>query len=148
MLEIGAFTRDFLDFSYTWLCDSEIKTLTMSNVFSNEDQITWFESLPNKKDYLIFGMKYDSIPIGVCGLKNITDSDCEFWGYIGEKEYWGKGLGKQMLSSMIKEASDRDIKTVILKVLKTNQRAINLYANFGFSIIKTGDNIYLMSITL
>ena len=93
-------------------------------------------------------MKYDSIPIGVCGLKNITKSECEYWGYIGEKKYWGKGLGKQMLASMIKEASNRDIKTVILKVLKTNQRAINLYANFGFSIIKTDDNIYLMSITL
>jgi len=98
------YSKLFLDLSWKWLNDAEIKKLTDTPDFTKSEQENWYNSLQYKNDYLIFGILYDNEPIGVCGLKNVSKDDCEYWGYIGEKKHWGKGLGKQILSQMEKKA--------------------------------------------
>lgn len=148
MLKICDFSIAYLNYSDKWLNDEEIKFLTASVSFTKEEQRQWFESLKEKTDYFIFGLEYEGIPIGACGLKKITDIDCEFWGYIGEKEYWGKGLGKEMLTLMLNKAKTLKLKWVNLIVLTENRRALKLYEKYGFKIISEKNDIIIMTIAI
>jgi RimJ/RimL family protein N-acetyltransferase len=104
MLVLCEFNKVFLKMTWKWLNDPEIKQLTNSADFTIEDQKKWFNGLKNKQDYKIWGLTYHKKPVGVCGIKNITQNDCEYWGYIGEKEYWGRGFGSAILEYMEYEA--------------------------------------------
>jgi RimJ/RimL family protein N-acetyltransferase len=144
-IDFVEYTDIFLNLSWSWLNNPEIKELTNTPTFTKEDQKRWFDDLKNKNDYLIFGITYNDIPIGVCGLKNINKNDCEYWGYIGEKMYWGKGIGKIILKQMEKMARELGIKTIYLNVIKTNDRAIFLYTRSGYSITSESDKTLTMN---
>ncbi len=126
------YTESFLEHSYRWLNNKEIKRLTNTPDLNREGQKKWYESIKERTDYKIWGINFDSRHIGACGLKNITNEDCEYWGYIGEKRHWGKGLGSCILFRLINYAKNSNMSSIWLKVLKENQRAINLYSKFGF----------------
>jgi len=138
------FDRVFLDLSGTWLNDPEIRYLTNSGEVSKEQQEAWFISLPERKDYCIWGIKADSVPVGVCGLKNITASDCEYWGYIGEKQYWGKGLGKELMIYLEGQALGMGKSSIWLRVIRENARAISLYTKQGYIIESEIDSLIVM----
>ncbi|GIW63570.1 MAG: N-acetyltransferase [Patescibacteria group bacterium] len=55
-------------------------------------------------------------------------------GISVSKDYRGLGLGKVMLSSVIKEASNviSGLKMIVLEVFSENEVAVNLYKRFGF----------------
>jgi RimJ/RimL family protein N-acetyltransferase len=98
LLIFEQFSMEYVEKSWEWLNDSEIRQLTDTLVFTKEDQLVWYESLPTKKDYRVWGISITGEKIGVVGLKKITKDSAEFFTYIGEKKYWGKGLGVQILS--------------------------------------------------
>ncbi|QED46114.1 GNAT family N-acetyltransferase [Cytobacillus dafuensis] len=50
------------------------------------------------------------------------------------KEYWGYGIGKNLLQESISWADSNDIKKITLNVLETNDNAIKLYKKLGFEI--------------
>ncbi|MEH7072772.1 GNAT family N-acetyltransferase [Neobacillus drentensis] len=50
------------------------------------------------------------------------------------KEYWGYGIGKNLLKESISWADSIGIKKMTLNVLETNEKAIKLYNKFGFEI--------------
>ncbi|WIV21167.1 GNAT family N-acetyltransferase [Paenibacillus polygoni] len=58
------------------------------------------------------------VEFGVCILKN----------------YWGYGMGKNLLKETIFWADSIGIKKIELNVLETNESAIELYKSFGFEI--------------
>jgi RimJ/RimL family protein N-acetyltransferase len=138
------FDEQFLQHSSKWLQDEEIRMLIHASPFSAEQQQQWFEQLPARKNYLIWGVECDHQPVGVTGLKNVTTTDAEYWGYIGEKEYWGKGIGKQMMQFIEDEASRLKLNNIYLHVSVTNQRAIASYTKSGFSILSTKDDLLMM----
>ncbi|MFZ2726473.1 MAG: GNAT family N-acetyltransferase [Methylococcaceae bacterium] len=143
MLELVDYDIEFLKLSWKWLNDEEIKQLTMTPNFTKEQQVEFFNSLARRKDYLIYGISFNNNKIGACGLKNIDNEQAEYWGYIGEKEYWGQGIGKRILEIMIKKTLDMQLKYIFLKVKFDNTRAINLYKKTGF-VIKEDIGDYLV----
>ncbi len=50
------------------------------------------------------------------------------------KEFWGCGIGKNLLLESIQWADSNGIKKVCLSVLETNEKAITLYEKYGFEI--------------
>ncbi|WP_341357400.1 GNAT family N-acetyltransferase [Rossellomorea sp. y25] len=66
------------------------------------------------------------------GLKR-TSHHVEF-GVGVLKEFWGYGIGKALLNEFIKWADSNEIRKVTLKVIETNEKAINLYKNYGFEV--------------
>ncbi len=138
----------FLDRSWIWLKDKEVKELTNTPDFTKEQQLEFYNSLNGKEDYYIKGIQYDKISIGACGLKKITSDDAEYWGYIGEKEYWGRGLGKEILKYSIKKAREFKLSSIYLYVIKTNLRAIKLYEKFGFMTEEETDQQFKMRLQL
>lgn len=134
-VEFCEFDKGFLEKSYQWLSDPQIKRLTLApEKITKDDQNTWFKSLEDRNDYLIWGVKYQENDIGAVGFKNIDNKTktAEYFGYIGEKEYWGKGIGSSMLEYAIQKAKEMDLCCLNLNVSKDNERAINLYKKFGF----------------
>lgn len=126
------YDEQFLEKSWAWLQDDEIRRLTMTPSFSREQQRAWFAGLSERKDYLVWGIEADGEPVGAFGLKNIEDASGEYWGYIGDKAYWGKGIGRWMVREALEQARRLGIKHVYLKVWQENTRAIKLYEKFGF----------------
>lgn len=143
------FNESFRDLSYIWLQDDEVNYLTNAGKQTKEAQLSWFESLKTRNDYLIWGYMYDNIPIGVCGLKNIKESSGEYFGYIGNKMMWGKGLGKLMMMEVERYVQQHTyIHTIFLKVLKDNGRAISLYYKLGYNLIGEDERFLLMNKTI
>ena len=143
-VKIVKYDKEFLKLSWKWLNDEELKKLTMSSSFSKKDQLIWYNSLEKKKNYCVWGIMVDKNRIGACGLKNITKSDCEYWCYIGEKSYWGQGIGKIVLQLTENEVRKLNIKSIWLKVVKNNYRAIKLYQSNDYLVEKELKKILLM----
>lgn len=144
MLDFCSYDKDFLNLSWNWLNDEEIKKMTMTPDFTKKDQERFYEKISNSSDYKIFGIVLNKEKIGVCGLKNINESSGEFWGYIGEKRFWGMGYGSEMLSFIVNLAKSIELKTLYLKVSKENIRAISLYMKNKFLIKKDFGDFYIM----
>lgn len=131
-LTLVAYDPTFLNLSWNWLNDPEIKKMTHTPDFTREHQQAWFAGLGSKTDYKIWGLQYKGKPIGVCGLKKITGIDAEYWGYIGEKQYWGIGLGSAIMQLIESEAEKAGLHSVWLSVIPENIRAIRLYRKNGY----------------
>ena len=128
-----SYGEKFFRLSGVWLSDPEIRFLTDTPVISEAERSKWVRRLPERGDYLIFGVTFKDMPVGVCGLKNISDSETgEYWGFIGDKAYWGKGIGSEMIKFIESIALERGLRRILLKVIPQNLRAIKLYTKQGF----------------
>lgn len=136
-IEVRDFTRIVLEKSWEWLSDSEIKGLTATPNFDRDTSVKWFESLKSRNDYLVKAMYYNDKPIGVFGLKNLNEIDGEAFGYIGEKEYWGKTVGVQALEYLINYGKSINLKSIYSVMLKANLHSYKLHRRLGF--VNEGD---------
>jgi ribosomal protein S18 acetylase RimI-like enzyme len=70
-----------------------------------------------------------------CEGKNLkrTSHKVEF-GVCVLKEYWGYGIGKNLLKESVYWADSNEIKKITLNVLETNDKAIELYKKYGFEV--------------
>ncbi|MCB0806729.1 MAG: GNAT family N-acetyltransferase [Bacteroidales bacterium] len=148
MVEFVTFDQSYLEKSWEWLNDPEIKKLTNTPDFTKDQQLKWFKKLPELSDYLIRGIEIDHCKAGVCGLKNITETDAEYWGYIGVKSLWGKGYGKIILQRLLNTARELNLKSVWLQVEKENIRAMRLYERSRFKAEDTEGSLQIMRIIL
>jgi RimJ/RimL family protein N-acetyltransferase len=126
----------FFALSGIWLNDPELRLLTDAPIITENNRKEWYSNLSKIDNYRIFGVTINSVPIGVCGLKNITNGiSGEYWGYIGEKNYWGRGIGTEMLNFILALAKESNLRSVFLWVIAQNSRAIKLYLKHGFEVM-------------
>ena len=126
------FDAVFLEISWKWLQDEELRKLVDAPMHTKAQQRSWYKNLSQRPDYHIWGVLYNNEPVGVTGIKNVQNNTGEYWGYIGDKVYWGKGIGNTMIQLTIAAAQTLKLKQLTLKVLRTNHRAIQLYFKNGF----------------
>lgn len=137
------FDERCLNLSWYWLNDPEIKELTMTPIFTRNDQDAFFKALPMRKDYIIWGIALNSTEIiGAAGLKNHRGNLAEYWGYIGERKYWGKGLGRSLIAEVETKARELGFSALDLKVSSFNKRAIALYKRAGF-VVDVNESTFL-----
>ncbi|HWT75438.1 MAG TPA: GNAT family N-acetyltransferase [Mobilitalea sp.] len=55
------------------------------------------------------------------------------FGICISKEYWGHGIGKVLLETIINWADNKEIEKLTLTVVQTNTKAISLYKKYGFT---------------
>jgi RimJ/RimL family protein N-acetyltransferase len=142
------YNERFLEKSWQWLNDPEIKRLTMTPDFTREGQRQWFARLPERTDYRIWGVLDDGTPIGAVGLKHLTATDAEYWGYIGEPRYWGAGRGSRMVAFVIDQARALKLGEIYLYVDRENARAVRLYERSGFLTVSEDGGVLLMRLDL
>lgn len=83
----------------------------------------------------IFAIEADGKLIGGCGLYHIDESSrhAELGISIGDKEYWGRGYGREAVSLVLDYAFRlRNLRRVWLEVHAENERAIRAYHACGF----------------
>ena len=139
-----SFDEGFLAASWNWLQNDELRMLIDAAPVTKEQQKAWFEQLTDRTDYLIWGVNCDHQRIGVCGLKHITANVAEYWGYIGEKKYWGKGIGTVMLRFAEQQACKKKLTKLHLRVLKLNNAAIRLYQKQHYQILTETSAMLIM----
>lgn len=143
-LRMGLFDKKILDLTYNWLNDPEIQALIDSKPVEYEKQQEWFDRLPSRKDFLIYSIWHNDTPIGVLGLKNVTSVSAEYWGYLGKKEYWGRGIGIWMVEEAVRVAKENNLPKIYLKVLPSNYRAIRLYQKKGFLPVEHQESLRII----
>jgi len=82
-----------------------------------------------------FAIEVDGKMIGGCGLSNFnhTAQTCELGIGIGDKDYWGRGYGREALRLLLDYAFRlRNFRKVWLWVHADNERAIRAYRACGF----------------
>ena len=147
-IEFVEYDETFLHLSYEWLTDPEIKRLTMTPTIDKETQIQWFNELKGRNDYFIRGISCDKRPIGAVGLKHIGNKTGEYWGYIGDKNYIGCGIGKKMVHEMCNYAKYIGLESLYLYVADYNERAYRLYLHCGFTEISSSNGVKKMQMIL
>lgn len=142
------FDERILARSWNWLQDPELKRLTDTPEFTRDAQRSWFDSLADRADYFAWGIEVDGKLIGAFGLKHVTSDEAEYWGYLGEKAYWGRGIGQWMLERATAEGRRLDLRRLRLRVLRENVRAIAAYERFGYRTDSISGLHALMSIAV
>lgn len=97
---------------------------------NSTDKNQWFRGI-----YIEDKDKKNDILIGIVRLMFIDfkAKTTELGIYIGDKNYHGRGFGKQALKIILNEAfSTLDLDKVYLRVTESNYRAIYLYESLGF----------------
>jgi len=115
----------------------------MTPDFTREQQAEWFMNLP-KSGYLIWGVECDGIPVGAVGLKNFRKFSAEYFGYIGEREYWGRGLGREIIAFGVAAARKCRLSEIEIRVRSDNLRAVHLYYRTGFVSYDEQDGVLRM----
>lgn len=131
------FDAAFKDRSYAWLSDPEIGRLVHAPRLTRESQQAWFDTLPRRRDYQIFGVAYNGIPVGAAGIRHMDQEkrEGEFFCYIGEKAYWGRGIGRAMVAYCQRYALGHGLTDLWLTVTEENTRAAALYESTGFVLV-------------
>ncbi|AVR00352.1 hypothetical protein OBCHQ24_15525 [Oceanobacillus iheyensis] len=132
-----------------WVNNPELKYLT-GTVYpiSEIEHEKWFENKLMEKVNKAFGIEDKNTRdlIGVIGFTNtdLINRSTELYVYIGDNNYWGKGLGTDAVKSIVKFTFDElNLHRISLVVFSYNTRAIKAYEKVGF--IKEGimrDGVY------
>lgn len=123
-----------------WYNDIHI-SLPESNVYdvlSLANTQGWVEYNIKNKDLVFTIMENTSkIAVGKIELEIDSENNCGTFGIIiGERDFWGKGLGKEATSLILDFAfNTKGLKNIMLGVYAFNKRAINMYRQIGFKEI-------------
>lgn len=91
----------------------------------------------SKNSFAIITKKDDKL-IGNCGLMNVDSvhRQAELGIFIGEKDYWDKGLGTEAMKLLLDFGFNLlNLHNILLKVFSFNKRAISCYKKVGFKEI-------------
>ena len=81
-----------------------------------------------------FVIEADGKVIGECGLRDFNDAHqhCELGIGIGDREYWGRGYGREAVILLCDYAfTHRNCHRIMLTTLASNERAIRAYRACG-----------------
>lgn len=145
-LQLKDFDITTLELSFNWLQDPQLKQLTESPEITTSAQMNWFRNLPFDDTYWIKAVYFNETSVGVVGLKKIDHltKQAEYFGYIGDKQFWGQGIGQWMLDKCIERAIELALELIYLQVIVENITAINLYVKKGFKIKQFATGRYRM----
>ena len=93
------------------------------------------EAAEPPRDKTDFAIEADGNLIGHRSLFNIDETarHCELGISIGDKDYWGRGYGREAVSLLLDYAFRlRNLRRVWLEVHASNERAIRAYSSCGF----------------
>jgi RimJ/RimL family protein N-acetyltransferase len=130
-------TIDDMDMLYKWANDAEVrKNAFNSEHIPYEDHIKWFNNIMKDDTVLQLILSDKTAPIGQLRL-NIED-DKAYIDYSISPDKRGFGIGKAMISLLIKKLSDSDnicnnVKTLVGQVKYENPASARVFEKCGFT---------------
>ena len=136
--------------SVKWRNDPEVFKYT-GNIYNHEitieSELEWIKKvISNVNDYRC-AILVDNIYVGNIYLTDIHNRIGNYHIFIGEKDYWGKGVAKMASVQIIEYGFNvLGLNQIKLNVRPANKSALNLYTSLGFKKIKENEMIE-MSLT-
>ena len=129
-----------IPYKVKWINDPEVRrTLNFDYPISKIGTKQWLNRVSSdstRKDFMVC-LKENDLPIGYCGLLNIDirNSKAESYMGIGNKNYWGKGYGKEIRKLLLDYAfQELGLNRIYSYVWSKNEKMINLNKKVGFKI--------------
>lgn len=138
--------------SVKWRNDPEVFKYT-GNTYKNEilleTELTWIRKVIQNPNEYRCAILADDVYVGNIYLTDIINKTAHYHIFIGNREYWSKGVAKQASIQIFKHAKEiLDIKEIFLRVKKNNTSAYFLYKKVGFEEISVSDEWITMKKTL
>lgn len=129
--------------SLQWLTDPGVNKYLSQNFkdLTARQEEQWFEYISSSRQDIVFAIleKESGIHIGNCAIHKIDSrkKSCELGIMIGEKDFWNRGYGTDAIRLLTGFAlDDLELSKVWLNVYTYNHRAIKVYENCGFRLIR------------
>ena len=127
---------------YTWLRDPEVIEYSLSAFqrMKTKEQIDqWFAATLQQANTLNLGIYLEETNtlIGYAGLSGIsvTNQSGEYFIFIGEKAWWGKGVGTAVTKQVVHLAfTSHQLNRVMLTVSESNTGGLKAYTKAGFVV--------------
>ena len=133
-IKLRKIKKSDLEYFLRWWKDKNLIKLT-SGFYEKSDEVLtnyFLDIFKSTKDhhYIIqYGLKV----IGHVALNHKSKDTFEIQIVIGEKKYWGKGLGSEAIKIAVKRAFEKlGYTKAYLEVRPDNSRAIKAYESCGF----------------
>lgn len=129
------FTQEDIPFYYAWRNDPEVAQYDQSGFLrpmSFEEVEEWSQILVNGMTYTVLA---DDKPIGTVAFMNLDQRNrhAELAIVIGDKNYWGQGLGPQLMKQQLEWGfNGLNLNRLYLHVFAFNERTQKLYKKMGF----------------
>lgn len=138
--------------SVIWRNDKEVFKYTghtYSNEVTIESELNWIKNvIPSPNEYRC-AIIVDGEYVGNTYLTDIINQSARFHIFIGNKNYWGKGVAQQATKLMIDYAKNvLKLSSIRLTAHIENDSAISLYKKMDFQIIGKENNRILMEYLL
>ena len=122
--------------SYKWRNNPEIFKYTGANYdhqITLEDETNWIRKIIKNPNDFRCAILANEVYVGNIYLTDIKDGIGNYHIFIGEQEYWGKGIAKEASRQIIEYGFNiLGLREIHLKVKKENIRAKILYQRLGF----------------
>ena len=124
--------------SWKWRNDPEIWIYTgyKPDVYVDEKiESAWLSEKILETDSKRFAIIFEDVYVGNIQLTNIVENEnAQLHVFIGEKDYWNKGIALEAIYQIIIYASkDLELKEIYLFVNPNHKIAIHLYEKIGFT---------------
>lgn len=129
--------------SVKWRNDPEVFKYT-GNTYKNEikidNELEWIRKVTASPTDYRCAILADDVYVGNIYLTDIDGTSAHYHIFIGNKEYWGKGVAKQASLQILDYAFNKlKLTSVALRVRKANISALMLYKKLGFVEEKEDD---------
>ncbi len=127
--------------SHKWRNDPEVWKLTGNRpdrIITPEIENKWIKKVIADKTCQRFAisLKENDEYIGNVQITDITKTKAEFHIFIGERKYWGLGIGYAATREMINYVKrEMQLKQLYLYVNPENIAAIRIYEKLGFNFV-------------
>jgi RimJ/RimL family protein N-acetyltransferase len=142
MVKLAPLQQEHVAHFYTWLQDPEVieYSLTAFQVMKTPQQIDhWFAATLQQQNSLNLGIYLEETNalIGYAGLSGIstTNQSGEYFIFIGEKAFWGKGVGTAVTKQIVDIGfTSHQLNRIMLTVSESNTGGLKAYIKAGFVV--------------
>ena len=112
-----------------------------SATFSDPWSLESFEKEANAKDHIYLVAEDDGAIAGYCGCWNVC-GEGQIYNVAVREDMRGKGLGRKLMTEILKEGEEAGITAFTLEVRLGNEPAKALYHSLGFEDAGIRKNFY------
>ncbi|RZJ83212.1 MAG: N-acetyltransferase [Chryseobacterium sp.] len=138
--------------SYLWRADTILWRYThfkATRTATQAKETEWLQSklLDQNDARFAICLTKDDEYIGNAQLIEIRDNRAELYIFIGDKSYWGNGIGTYATQLILHHGfSNLKLEGVFLYVNKANTAAVSIFRKFGFSTFSETDGFLEMNL--
>jgi len=138
--------------SVVWRNIPEIWELTGSKPdkeITIDDELNWIRKAIKDSTARRFAIVADGTYVGNIYLTDIKDGLAQYHIFIGDRDFWGKGVAKQASRQLLDYAkTELKLKRIFLEVNKNHTAAQGLYRKLGFVETKADKSTIIMELDL